>query len=169
MHFPSRSVTASAPSSRPAPLATRRRMICRLNGVTRSDRVSTCAIDSGTPTWSRSIVGSGEMTERDDWSTRLPIRWLRNRPNLPLRPSVMDRSGNPLRAAEGRSPRMLEMTRVATSYWSRLNRSTASGGRWWRSQPCLRMWFRSSMQRLLISISLTVMSLWPRARLPSLA
>lgn len=52
--------------------------------VTRSGNVRIAASDFGTPTSSMSIVGSAVITERPLKFTRLPIRFPRTRPVLPL-------------------------------------------------------------------------------------
>mmetsp|Transcript_8521 Transcript_8521/g.15757 ORF Transcript_8521/g.15757 Transcript_8521/m.15757 type:complete len:204 (-) Transcript_8521:41-652(-) len=59
----------------------RRFMLCF---VTRSGYVQIIAHSTGTPTSSTERFGSGEITVREEKSTRLPLRFPRKRPCLPL-------------------------------------------------------------------------------------
>ena len=66
-----------------------------LKGVTISGKVRLCAMERGTPTWSMDRLGSGVITEREEKSTRFPIRLPRTRPSLPLRRAARDFRGRP--------------------------------------------------------------------------
>ena len=81
------------------PLATSAASLPMLCGVTDSGTVSVSAIDHGTPSSSSARFGSPEMTVRAEKSTRLPIRFPRTRPSLPLSRCEIDLIGRPDRCA----------------------------------------------------------------------
>ena len=68
-----------------------------LYGVTVSGYVMFSAMLHGTPSSSNMRFGSGVMTVRAEKSTRFPIKFPRMRPAFPLRRSLMDLIGLPLR------------------------------------------------------------------------
>mmetsp|Transcript_38185 Transcript_38185/g.85240 ORF Transcript_38185/g.85240 Transcript_38185/m.85240 type:complete len:202 (-) Transcript_38185:74-679(-) len=73
-----------APGQSSAPRATKACSSDRLYGVTSSGTVRFLATLLGTPTSSRLRLGSAVMTVRAEKSTRLPMRFWRMRPSLPL-------------------------------------------------------------------------------------
>mmetsp|Transcript_42149 Transcript_42149/g.135530 ORF Transcript_42149/g.135530 Transcript_42149/m.135530 type:complete len:310 (+) Transcript_42149:816-1745(+) len=77
---PSASWTKFAPGCSCGPLTTARRSTCTFHGVTGSGKVSSVAKCSGTPISCVPRFTSGEMTERQQKLTRLPIMLERKRP-----------------------------------------------------------------------------------------
>ena len=53
-------------------------------------------MEIGTPTWSKSKLGSPEMTVRAEKSTRFPIKLPLKRPSLPFNLALIDFIGRPV-------------------------------------------------------------------------
>ena len=108
------------------------------------------------------------MTDRAEKLTRLPIRLPRMRPSLPFSRSVSDLVGAPERCVDCFWPRTLLFISANTSDCSFEILSRKSGVAWsYLSTRWLLMKAASSIERLLMSCNLCVMSSCPRIRLPS--
>ncbi len=84
--------TYTAPGYSLGPLWTAACRRSRLSSRTTSGKLSVLATRTGMPSSSTEMLGSGVMTERALWSTRLPLRLPRMRPSLPFSRLVTDRS-----------------------------------------------------------------------------
>src|SRR4051794_9272121 len=89
---------------------------------------SSSAMSFGRPHWCRRRYGPGTMTERPEESTRLPSRFWRNRPCLPLSMSESDFSGRLPGPVTGRPRRPLSNSASTASCSMRFSLLTMISG-----------------------------------------
>mmetsp|Transcript_25735 Transcript_25735/g.72107 ORF Transcript_25735/g.72107 Transcript_25735/m.72107 type:complete len:238 (+) Transcript_25735:881-1594(+) len=112
----------------------------------------------GTATWSMARYGSGEMTVRPLKSTRLPLRFPRNRPCLPLRRWTKPRRGLPWvwKACGSPGTSLLMYIAHCTCRKSQLSIS------WWMARPFCKPHCRMLFTSMIwLSLMVTSSSLLP--------